>query len=78
VEARRKRRGDEALVAALAEDPEAFVELYRRYEAPLLAYFRRRTRAPELAADLTGEVFARTLEALRAGQAPSGPFSAWL
>ena len=35
---------------------------YERYERPLLAYFHARTRDPELAADLTAEVFASVLE----------------
>lgn len=69
---------DEALVAGLPATADAFVVLYRRYETPILAYFRRRTSGPELAADLAGEVFARALENLRAGHAVTGPFSAWL
>ena len=69
---------DEALVRELARSADAFVVLYRRYEQPVLAYFRRRTGEAELAADLTGEVFARALEGLRAGRELDGPFSAWL
>ncbi len=69
---------DEALVRDLARSADAFVVLYRRYEQPVLAYFRRRTGDAELAADLTGEVFARALEGLRAGRELDGPFSAWL
>jgi RNA polymerase sigma-70 factor (ECF subfamily) len=71
-------RSDQALIRDLARSPEAFVELYRRYEQPVLAYFRRRTTDAELAADLTGEVFARALEGLRAGRTLDGPFAAWL
>jgi RNA polymerase sigma-70 factor (ECF subfamily) len=71
-------RSDEDLVLELERSPEAFVALYRRYEQPMLGYFRRRTAKPELALDLTGEVFARALEGLRAGRVSDGPFSAWL
>jgi hypothetical protein len=35
---------------------------YDRYERPLVAYLGRRTRDPELTADLTAEVFASVLE----------------
>ena len=57
---------DERLVREVARSADAFVELYRRYEQPMLGYFRRRVTDAELAADLTGEVFARALEGLRA------------
>jgi RNA polymerase sigma-70 factor (ECF subfamily) len=49
---------DADLLCATRADPEAFAELYDRYEDPLLAFFLRATHSPELAADLTAEVFA--------------------
>jgi RNA polymerase sigma-70 factor (ECF subfamily) len=69
---------DAALLAALATSPEAFAALYRRYERPLLGYLVRRTRSPELAADLTAEAFAAALEMLRRGAGPAGEFGPWL
>jgi RNA polymerase sigma-70 factor (ECF subfamily) len=71
---------DAALVAALRTTPEAFAALYRRYERPVLGYLLRRTRAPELAADLAAETFAAALEQLRRGAGPreDGAFAAWL
>jgi RNA polymerase sigma factor (sigma-70 family) len=69
---------DERLVREVARSADAFVELYRRYEQPMLGYFRRRVTDAELAADLTGEVFARALEGLRAQRSVDRGFSAWL
>jgi RNA polymerase sigma factor (sigma-70 family) len=71
---------DAALLAALATAPEAYAALYRRYERPLLGYLVRRTRVPELAADLAAETFAAALESLRRGAGPrdGDAFAAWL
>jgi RNA polymerase sigma factor (sigma-70 family) len=71
---------DAALLAALRRDPDAFAALYRRYERPLLGYLLRRTRAPEVAADLAAETFAAALEQLRRDNGPrdAGAFAAWL
>jgi RNA polymerase sigma factor (sigma-70 family) len=69
---------DERLLLSAAEDDQAFAAFYRRYEKPVLAYFLRRTRDPELAADLMAEVFAAALMScprFRPGRAPA---SAWL
>jgi DNA-directed RNA polymerase specialized sigma24 family protein len=45
----------------------------------LLAYFQRRTRDPEAAADLTAETFAAALAARRRYEARAGvPASVWL
>lgn len=69
---------DDALVQALASEPEAFAALYRRYERPVLGYMVRRTRRADLAADLAAETFAGALEALRRDAGPSGAFAPWL
>ena len=69
---------DDRVLATAASDPAAFAVFYRRYEGPMLAFFFRRTSDPELAADLTAEVFAAALAACvryRPGEAPA---SAWL
>jgi RNA polymerase sigma-70 factor (ECF subfamily) len=66
--------GDEALL--LSGDPEDFGRFYDRYVDAMLAYFQRRTRDPEVAADLTAETFAAALVARRryrrSGATPAG------
>ena len=44
----------------------------------MLGFFVRRTADPELAADLTAEVFAAALDACARYRAGEGPASAWL
>jgi RNA polymerase sigma-70 factor (ECF subfamily) len=41
-----KELGDEALLLAAREEPEAFALFYRRHVRALAAYFWRRTRTP--------------------------------
>lgn len=53
---------DADLLHLTGRDPEAFGAFYRRHVAAVLAYARRRTGSPELALDLTAEVFAAALE----------------
>ncbi len=67
---------DDHVLAADASDPAAFSAFYRRYERPVLGYFVRRTRDPELSADLTAEVFASALEACPRYQPRRAPASA--
>ncbi|HLJ04068.1 MAG TPA: sigma-70 family RNA polymerase sigma factor [Solirubrobacteraceae bacterium] len=69
---------DDQLLAAAASDAEAFTAFYRRYERPVLAYFLRRTRDGELAADLTAEVFAAVLLACGRYRPGGAPAAAWL
>ncbi len=68
---------DRQLVAAVS-DASAFAAFYRRYEPAMLAYFLRRVGDPELAADLTAEVFATALEACGRYRPGKAPASAWL
>jgi RNA polymerase sigma factor (sigma-70 family) len=57
---------------------EAFVVFYRRYERLVAGWLVRQTRDPELAADLTAEVFAAAyLAAPRFRERPE-PAGAWL
>jgi RNA polymerase sigma-70 factor (ECF subfamily) len=71
-------RSDEALLAALDDEPEAFAIFYRRHVSALLAYFARRTRDPELAADLCAETFAAALAGAHRFRPERGPAVAWL
>ena len=59
-------------------DPEAFGMFYDRYVRTLLGYFARRTRDPEVAADLTAETFASALASKRRYKPETTPAVAWL
>jgi RNA polymerase sigma-70 factor (ECF subfamily) len=69
---------DDRLLAAAAEDAAAFSAFYGRYEPAMLAFFLRRVGDPELAADLTAEVFAAALVACRRYRPGKAPAQAWL
>jgi RNA polymerase sigma-70 factor (ECF subfamily) len=71
-------RSDEGLLLAVPGEPDAFAMLYRRHARPLLAYFARRTRDAELAADLTAETFAAALDGAHRFDPDRGPAAAWL
>ena len=71
-------RSDDELLAATRADPDAFAILYRRHVTALLAYFVRRTRDAELAADLTAETFAAALDGAHRFRPDRGEAAAWL
>jgi RNA polymerase sigma factor (sigma-70 family) len=60
------------------DDASSFELFYNRYFERVLAFFSRRTRDPELAADLTAETFAAALSARRRYRPQRGPASSWL
>ena len=66
---------DELLTAT---DAASFEQFYRRHFESVLAFFARRTRDPELAADLTAETFAAALLARRRYRAGRGRADSWL
>jgi RNA polymerase sigma-70 factor (ECF subfamily) len=69
---------DDRLLGAAAVDPGAFAEFYGRYERAMLAFFVHRTHEPELAADLTAEVFAAALAGVARFRPGGAPAAAWL
>jgi RNA polymerase sigma factor (sigma-70 family) len=71
-------QSDDRVLLAAANDPSAFATFYRRYERFVLAFFLRRTGDPELAADLTAEVFAAALAAAGRYRPGRAPATAWL
>jgi len=62
----------------LSDAPEDFGRFYDRHVRTVLGYFQRRTRDPELAADLTAETFAAALVARRRFEPGPVPASVWL
>jgi RNA polymerase sigma factor (sigma-70 family) len=71
-------RSDEALLAAARSEPEAFATFYRNHVRALISYFLRRTRDPEIAADLTAETFAAALDGCHRFRPERGPAVGWL
>jgi RNA polymerase sigma factor (sigma-70 family) len=70
--------GDDELLELTLEDPDAFGVFYDRFEEEVLAFFMRATRRPEVAADLTAEVFAAALSSARLFRAELGSARGWL
>jgi RNA polymerase sigma factor (sigma-70 family) len=56
----------------------SFAVFYRRHVEDLVAFFMRRTRNAELAADLTAETFAAAIVARRRFRPGVAPAGAWL
>ncbi len=59
-------------------DPAALAALYDRYVDKIYSYIYHRVSNAELAEDLTGQVFMRMLEAVKAGKSWQTSFSGWL
>src|SRR4051795_8017962 len=69
-------RSDDELLAS--RDPGSFEQFYVRHVDAILAFFARRTRDAELAADLTSETFAAALAGRRRYRPEAGAPAAWL
>lgn len=69
---------DSELLAASRSNPDAFASFYDRYERSVVGYFARRTGDPEVAADLTAEVFAAALGASRRYRPENPSAAGWL
>ncbi len=69
---------DGELLELTVEDPDAFGAFYDRFEEEVLAFFMRATRRPDLAADLTAEVFAAALASAGLFRAELGSARGWL
>ncbi len=59
-------------------NPDACGELYQRYYQDIYRYLFYRTSNPQIAEDLTGEVFLKMVQALPRYQIKAVPFRAWL
>lgn len=69
---------DELLARAATGDGDAFACFYRRHLGAIAGYLVRRTSDPEVAADLTAEVFAAALIACPRYRPGGPPALAWL
>lgn len=76
--ARSQARDEQALLVAARSGPQAFGQIYERYEAELLRFFLHATGRAELAADLTAETFARAIEVIAKYDPTRGRADQWL
>ncbi len=77
---RRSDTGEQTAVLerARAGDPVALTTLYDQFSSKIYNYVYHRVGQPEIAEDLTGQVFMRMLECVRNGRAWDSSFSGWL
>ncbi|MEG6523047.1 RNA polymerase sigma factor [Desulfotomaculum sp. 1211_IL3151] len=66
------------LVSRAAQDTSAFVELYDFYFPRIYNYIRFRVGDPDVADDLTSQVFERVVHRLKDYQENLGSFAAWI
>ncbi|HHH41505.1 MAG TPA: hypothetical protein ENK56_05825, partial [Chloroflexi bacterium] len=59
-------------------DPEAFAELYERYQPTIYTYIFYRVGDAEAAEDLTADVFVRLVEKIHTFQVQDRPLLSWL
>lgn len=71
-------RSDAELLLATREEIDAFGHFYRRHVRWVLGFLARRLRDPELAADVTSEVFAAALLAVDSYDPARGDPNSWL
>jgi RNA polymerase sigma-70 factor (ECF subfamily) len=66
------------LAECRAGDADAFDQFYIRYREAMVAFFARRVREPEVAADLTAETFATALTIVLSSRPLPDMPAAWL
>jgi len=69
---------DAELLSEARSSRRAFAAFYDRYERAIAGYFMRRTRDPELTADLTAEVFAAAFSAAHRYRPDAKTAAPWL
>jgi len=69
---------DEAILAAVDGEPDAFAAFYRRHAPRLMDYLERRTGDPRLAAELCAETFAAALSSAHRFGGERESAGAWL
>jgi len=63
---------------SIASDPACFELFYREHVEALQRFIARRVASPEIAADLTADVFLAAIQAADSYDAAKGPSRAWL
>lgn len=68
-----------AWIEAARDDPRAFAPLYDRYAVPIYRFCFRKVGDPDVANDLTAQIFLRAIERLdRYTPRPGATFRSWL
>jgi RNA polymerase sigma-70 factor (ECF subfamily) len=70
--------GDERPVRSIGTEPAAFTEFYRAHVDEVTRFVARRVADPQLAADLTAEVFLAAIEAAARYRGSAGGPRTWL
>ncbi len=71
-------RSDEQLLLAMANDPDAFEEFYRRHIGKVMTFAVRRSTNPEDVADLVSAVFLAAIRSTARFDPERGPAIPWL
>ncbi|GAB4448122.1 MAG: sigma-70 family RNA polymerase sigma factor [Anaerolineae bacterium] len=69
---------DSLLARIQRHDPQALADVYDRYFDQIYRYLNYRLGEPDVAADLTGEVFLALVNALKVDKPPRVSLSGWL
>lgn len=70
---------EDAWIVAARHDPAAFAPLYERYALPVYRFCYRKVGDPEIANDLTSQIFIKAIERLdRYHPKPGATFRSWL
>lgn len=72
------RAYEDQLIERAKGDADAFGELYDHYVAQIHRFVYSRVRDPDLAEDITSEVFLKALRAIGRYKPSGHPFSSWL
>lgn len=73
-----RQQADAELVAAAADDADAFGVFYERHQLAVLSYFTHRTRSAPVAEELTAETFATAFLTSSRYEPGRGAATAWL
>jgi RNA polymerase sigma-70 factor (ECF subfamily) len=66
------------LLRARAGDKEAITEIYTSYFDPVYQFVRLRVGNPQIAEDLTGDIFVRFVQTLKTDKAPHTSLRGWI
>jgi RNA polymerase sigma-70 factor, ECF subfamily len=69
---------EEIIIRKAQQDPQAFRAVYERYYVPIFRFILQRVGDKEITADLTSQVFLKSLQKLHQFTFRGFPFSSWI